>query len=389
LRGIRLPSVPVPTATPVPAPAPTPAQPPPVTPVRGAPSRGDLDAIKSRGGVGDVPVGRPPSAVNEIFDGEFAERSRQLGPRPPASESDALRKWKQDQLFLSEEFRETPAVVRWEQEMVESIGDSLSVREAEFRVRQHARDYFDMRVSYLDGQRGLSRAEIVDMAERLSDPRNPYHPGRVVTEYEVREAIERTGSRFAQWLDEADVNIQIESDVLESVLDSGRVMNQFESGRSAFLDVEGHKYKEWSQFGIPYDADPRVRPVYGHIQKGNRTGADEYGAVRIVLKPSAKERTTYTMADSHRNIDMAFPATRPNADLVRLDPDKWPVDYGLQYVEAQIHGGVPVDDIAEVVFDIGNSLYKEPSASALQKLEDAGIPYRFVERGPEGQLIGA
>ena len=100
------------------------------------------------------------------------------------------------------------------------------------------------------------------------------------------------------------------------------------------------------------------RPVYGHMNTGsgrNHDSASMYGDARFVLK-GVRDRTTITGGDSlgagHRPPKLSsVPYTDPKTFSYRAHGP------GGDYTEAQIHGGVTMDNVHRVEIGLYEPLY--------------------------------
>lgn len=186
-----------------------------------------------------------------------------------------------------------------------------------------------------------------------------------------------------------------DSATLRSILDDGRMKTQFETGTSeGSLHPELRAQYERATWGYPTDLDPKLRPVYGFLAPGGvdsiayeRAAVSQYGEINIVLKDSVRDRTSFTVGDSlsGKKAVVPTPVATPGWESFNVTPHTgWRAPGGMgrdyasagfqreNYVEAQIHGGVRVEDIAEVVFARGYTPTKETVAA----LKRAGIPWR-------------
>jgi hypothetical protein len=190
-----------------------------------------------------------------------------------------------------------------------------------------------------------------------------------------------------------DVTIAMSQGVLSSVLVEGRYKNQFETRTSGGkLDVGVRKVGEGLATATPAGTKLADRPVYGYLTDNetvhtyeskrdavkalegewsdkhtldrtldwqtitsvNNYQVDQYGDIRVVLKPSVRERTTTTIGDSLRTGVMADGMTNPKPDLVNMGLYKAGAAAHMtgnptaNYLEAQIHGGVKVSDISRI-----------------------------------------
>ncbi len=188
----------------------------------------------------------------------------------------------------------------------------------------------------------------------------------------VREWAEKNGVTFEQGMTRAQdlmteaavgpVKINSTIDAAHLILEDGRFETQFESGTSGGnYDPELRANAERSGLGIPVDLPAAERPVYGYT-----TGtASQYGEIQWVLKDSVRERTTITLGDSLGGfLNELYDEPTKAAGMIgtpieapRLEGfnGEWRTDgmmrSGLDsqpFVEAQIQGGLTLDDVQEV-----------------------------------------
>lgn len=137
------------------------------------------------------------------------------------------------------------------------------------------------------------------------------------------------------------------------VVKDGRFKTQFETGTSGgFFSPDSRRLVEMQGLGAPEDLPDFLRPVYGYFSTDAHS-AHHYGAVEFVLKEEVKDRTTYTIGDSLHHFGTkrqvggvsvkSIAAWDQNVD----DYFRWP-DM-ISYIEAQIQGGVSLDDVAKVI----------------------------------------
>ncbi len=215
-------------------------------------------------------------------------------------------------------------------------------------------------------------------------------------------------ARMAESLKEAvdgkPVGVRMSPVGLQRMLDAGRYKTQHESNASsALLDPGARKVAEGANFGLPDNLDPGKRPVYGYVMvdgirpagqdpetvEGFGDMLSQYGRVQVVLKPEVESRTTMMVGDSLNDHTKGRPSPMSDPDwrsftfttrqglidkpLATLDRDYGSDEFrGYQYVEAQVHGGVTVDDIAEVV------LAEPPTGALRQQLERSGLSWRVL-----------
>lgn len=199
-----------------------------------------------------------------------------------------------------------------------------------------------------------------------------------------RAAIE---NRVSGWIAGAEVRIRLRTDVLERVLDEGRLKNQFETMTSGgALNPVGRIATELSLFGILANRGARDRPIYGYLSGSLEASLLQYGKVVLELSEDIQERTTFTIGDS---LDHTRHGTEPwLAPMPVLQPRLGAAHTEIDisacagcsqaspcgYAEAQIHGGVTLGDIARIVFTGGAA----PDLALSQRLAALGL--EFVTR---------
>lgn len=188
---------------------------------------------------------------------------------------------------------------------------------------------------------------------------------------------------------DADVRIRADATTLPDILDDGRFKNQFETRRSAgLLSPSARTQVEREMMGVPDTTDPTDRPIYGYLASGGGDHpwqTEDYGAVEIRLRTRLHPRTTVTFGDSLAGTSFARNANfgpRPltAADHIAVDFTSFdPLDiHDLAdvhtYAEAQIFGGVELDDIYEVVFHHP----ADATDDLIGRLEAKGIRWRLM-----------
>ncbi|MBS43742.1 MAG: hypothetical protein CMH83_11395 [Nocardioides sp.] len=147
--------------------------------------------------------------------------------------------------------------------------------------------------------------------------------------------------------------------VLESVVRDGRYLSQFATGTSngGLTAHPGGDRWRWESrlFEGRYDDAPApARPVYGALDRGWAAygPAPRFGSAYLLLRPAVLERTTFCFPDSVLEPagvvgpDGLAPLEQAAAAARTTGGD--PLD---DYVEAHVHGGVGLDDVAGVVLD--------------------------------------
>ena len=247
------------------------------------------------------------------------------------------------------------------------------------------------------------------------------HP--VVAALKVRRGgADEATKRF---MADADVNIQMDPKILGKFITDGEFKSVFEGGKGGVTDgrkgskrsdyLRVRKEGEQRLFGIPTEDDGQ-RPIYGYLEhpdrsKGQGGGmADQYGAVQLVFHESVKERTTYTPGDSlddRRMGGFAAPVNDPanwskvqtqgyfsfeedaakNPVTANAGPstEDWRVEVTTnagqdvevltpRYIEAQIHGGLRLQDVKEIRVPVGFKL--TPAMS--KRLKESGVQVTVI-----------
>jgi len=219
-----------------------------------------------------------------------------------------------------------------------------------------------------------------------------------------------------------EVRIRVPEVVLGRIIDDGRLKSQFEVGRSrGMFDPDTRANTERIRFGYEAvwpDGNPlnriefpvEQRPIYGYIGDVWEDGAtDHYGNVVIRLRDTVDARTTVTGVDSlifgtrtEYSQAAAVPYVEPTIAMMStlrgaadvLDSRNLE-DLGLgEYIEAQVHGQVTLDDIAEVVFTQGPNTANFGTTARIvreglrRRLAEAGIPSREVLTWDEDREAG-
>lgn len=174
-------------------------------------------------------------------------------------------------------------------------------------------------------------------------------------------------------VERGDLSINFPPEVLIAVFDDPdrKFRSQFEtntSGGSYNTEMRRNTEAVW---GPPYNWDDKNRPIYGHIQRPQEPVglASHYGSVQAILKKDVRDRTTMTVGDSLGAGGYAIPVndvddvdqnsflaavTGRSVDAYAISniPEEGDEDpfRDFDYIEAQIHGGVSVNDIDTIVF---------------------------------------
>jgi hypothetical protein len=172
--------------------------------------------------------------------------------------------------------------------------------------------------------------------------------------------------------------IAADFDSAVNIIYSKRFKTQWETGSSNGLYSPSTREKrEFGLLGIEPNTPRKQRPIYGFLATDdtettpmtkpyntdlfafNNKGVGQYGDVRFVLKPSTRGRTTFTMQDSLDVKSLPQPLSDNPTDE-QLDmagfwknvTDSHDGFFREHYIEAQVTGGVSMDDVDRIVVSI-------------------------------------
>jgi hypothetical protein len=172
--------------------------------------------------------------------------------------------------------------------------------------------------------------------------------------FEKKYGDERRRQRAEEVLDNARIAVAIPYQIMEKIVGEGRLKSQFESRTSrGALNPTVRTQIDISQFGYHPTVDPTKRPIYGYLTSGGKMndqmimGIQQYGAIQLVMKKDVEQRSTYTGEDSLGSAQLQpkpFGEISPESSL-----------YSFGYGEAQIHGGVSLQDVDYVAVQVTSS----------------------------------
>jgi hypothetical protein len=157
------------------------------------------------------------------------------------------------------------------------------------------------------------------------------------------------------------------------ILEDGRFKTQFETGRSGgTFGIDDRRKAELNGMGVPEDIDDKLRPIYGYYKTPTHQAKD-FGDVEYVFKKSVVSRTTITVGDSLYsfgvNHSVASPALQPAKEMIAdaktaVNMVHGDGDISDSYIEAQIHGGVTLEDVDYIILHRDPRIKKELNAIA-------------------------
>lgn len=248
-----------------------------------------------------------------------------------------------------------------------------------------------------EGSEYATKAGDTKLEKLLTDPKARLFPDPNVglpvegTEITKGEALRLANDDWNQFVAASDPQIVMSAAATQRVLTSERIKTVHEVGRPARAGASNDEYMDtrvtYENVAFGYDNSTPIdkRPVSGLLGQGEPYSEylSIYGGKNpavIQLKPSVKERTTYTLGDSLNGFETPSPVNNPasrtwnyntaDAGVYRKATGRnWWVDNKINAPEAQVHGGVSIDDIAKITF------YGSPSASVIATVKRKKIPY--------------
>jgi phage head morphogenesis protein, SPP1 gp7 family len=223
------------------------------------------------------------------------------------------------------------------------------------------------------------------------------------------EDIELASNKIKDVLENSELSMRFKSENIDKLIDSTRILNQFETGTSGgtvnlkyrrqaneqLFGLQGkrlkkHDYEKYGYFG---NKDPYEDFLYNSKSWG---GVSQYGDVIVRFsKDKMLSRTTFTINNSlGPAVYKDLVADNPNSphllsidknylqDYVELlknknarTPEELTKTLGIRYIEAQFHGDVGLTDISSMYFT-----NKIPNNNQINALKSYGIDV-FVKEG--------
>lgn len=208
--------------------------------------------------------------------------------------------------------------------------------------------------------------------------------------------------------DETKLSIRVSEDALKMIINDGRFKSQFETSTSGGLLNKDVRVKVESQlFGYDKNTPDKFRPIYGYFRDGSigkgkgQDSTEDYGEIIVVLKNSKKEMSTMVVGDSlgfgRRQAPYKAGEFKTESLFGSVNIGEWggkevreyylPGEFIIDtiikteakdltlkqltnlggtpnYIEAQIHGQVTLDDVDYIEISSPN-----PKIEALAKLK--------------------
>jgi len=195
---------------------------------------------------------------------------------------------------------------------------------------------------------------------------------------DVESARERINEELTRLTEDATVRMRLGSTTLQKIIEGDgefKTQHHDEIETSGGLyDVERREKLEAAKMGVDAGSDPSQKPKYGYLSETDSIGKesfhlDGYGSVSVEFSDDVRERTTFQGGDSlDYSAELPDPASSEvpqplnNPGEKALDPkrtnmieylsEKESVNELNTYTEAQIHGGLTLDDVEVIRTDI-------------------------------------
>lgn len=223
------------------------------------------------------------------------------------------------------------------------------------------------------------------------------------------EDIELASNKIKDVLENSELSMRFKSENIDKLIDSTRILNQFETGTSGgtvnlkyrrqaneqLFGLQGKRLKkhDFEKYGYFGNKDPYEDFLYNSKSWG---GVSQYGDVIVRFsKDKMLSRTTFTINNSlGPAVYKDLVADNPNSPhLLSIDknylqeyvdllknknartPEELTKTLGIRYIEAQFHGDVGLTDISSMYFT-----NKIPNNNQINALKSYGIDV-FVKEG--------
>jgi hypothetical protein len=216
------------------------------------------------------------------------------------------------------------------------------------------------------------------------------------------EYEEQVNAHLKGLLEEMEPWTRTDPALLLETLRDGEFKNQFDTGTSGGVYNPGlRRQTEAALWAIPEDAPGAARPKYGYLHThpdgvtvDTPEGMDQYGTALVRFKSTLREQTTFDFTGGD-TLDDTLQGTVPTIAPARVTDPRWTalrVDLGdlltiqsaddliqraettrVWYIEAQYHGRVSTEEVAEVVF-----LGATPTVDLQGALAQRAIPWRVL-----------
>lgn len=214
-------------------------------------------------------------------------------------------------------------------------------------------------------------------------------------EMKYKDYIDAVNEKIKSLVKDSGTFVRISPKSLAKVLKDERFKTQFEVGSSGGgFNIEKRFKFEKIFMGVSKELDVKKRPIYGYLsddlrgwtQEGAEGGLFQYGEVSVKLKKNLRNRTTFTGGDSMDCTRLGDTpcmqpklVTSPSYKAGHYTPQGYnPLDIdeltSTFYWEAQIHGGVGLQDIEEIFF------FQTPLKNLKKLLDEKKVKWSVVRK---------
>lgn len=214
--------------------------------------------------------------------------------------------------------------------------------------------------------------EIVDEIPRDAEGLAKYYFG----DHDSAESFQSAIDQAEVMKPGARIAIRVGQPALDGILGDGRLKTYEETGERV-MKYENDDYTKFrsareKELGLRKAGEPPV--VYGFLADKDTMStapiAEAYGPVAITLKPEVLERSTFTRGDSYENKNaspMSFEDALIRKQVVDRKNQSGTADAReSKYVEAQVLGGVNLQDIEGILLTIGSEVRNNPGLETIE-----------------------
>ena len=271
--------------------------------------------------------------------------------------------------------------------------------------------YKEWQEKYLKNEVEKSEKNDIIKETKINTPKTLKNHENYIDEYydrEIKGLISKedeaiVANKLQNTIDSSEFSMRFKSSNIDSLLDSGRFMNQFETGTSGgTISNKFRKEATKNLFGAADKLKKTDYEKYGYLANSDflkdsiRNGTlDMYGDTIIRFnKDTLKGRVTFTVDDSLGNavLKKVIASGTDKAGISAIDVRKMrsytdilkhteatdvadlTSDLGARYIELQYHGELLLSDVKEICFTD-----KIPNNESIIKLKKAGIKLYKLE----------
>jgi len=208
-------------------------------------------------------------------------------------------------------------------------------------------------------------------------------------------------AKYQKAVENAQLVVQMRSGAVLSFLEERKFKTRWTGGSSSgSTSVTARQTWEKNIFNGKYDGKDKMRPAYGHVSLFPDpfiSSTSQYGPVALVMKPIIAHRATITRKDSANlhmdkarinkvlwagNKDHIYTTMLENPALsgaVLTNTSK--SLHSANYMEAQIHGGLRLEDVDHIIFNSENRSSKFRTIE--EKCKTLGIRVVYSDNLPK------